>query len=146
MNRIVTIIIGMTITVLLFAAVAFAAGIGGITAGNIGSSDDAVTSCATEGLDVVFNTKFKTGPPPLPAFILESVTISNLPPVDCTGANLLVQLTGAGGVPIGAERDVTDMNNVETVIFNYGLTEDILAEDVLDVHIALVGPPQPPGP
>lgn len=132
----VWVIVALALSSLLGSLVFGAAASLGVGSADVGAGDSLVSSC-DDAVTVSF------GPvvwePSIPGYKITTVTLSGIDQPACANAELRLQLTGAEGAALGVEKVIGDIDSATAVTFFF-TGENIKAEDVTDVHVALVGP------
>ena len=113
----------------LTTAVAFAAGLGGISPEDLGAGESAVASCDTDGVGVEYTLVFHGTPG---AFHVDEVTVTGVA-AGCSGQTVDVELTD-GGVSVGSATGTADASGTAGP---FAVTGHPSAEDVDDVHVAI---------
>ena len=143
------ILLALAVGVALFATVAFAASLGGITPGTLGADTAVVSSCDADGVTLSWGTHLTDhgeGDHPLGGFVVASVTVGGIADA-CIGKYVLMGIDQNGGhaqfcishlIP-GAEVTIDGVTD--------GFGDDCLnavkiwAEDVTEVHIIIKDTP-----
>ena len=113
----------------LTTAVAFAAGLGGISPEDLGAGESAVASCDSTGVGVEYTIAYSAGHG---AFHVTEVTVTDVA-AGCNTQTVDVELTD-GGVGIGSATGAADADGTAGP---FAVTGHPSAEDVDDVHVAI---------
>jgi hypothetical protein len=112
---------------------AFAAGLGGLSADDLGGGSDAVESCDSDGFTPSYTTS---------AGNVTAVTIDGIADPGCEGGSLYVTLADSTGAGIGSggpqiiSTDGDALDNSATV----SLTPQPAGSQVTRIHVAVTGP------
>ena len=103
---------------------------------NLGAGEDVVAAC-----DTAISVSF--GPvawePAIGSYKITTVTVDGIAQPACNSSHFRMQLTQAGGAALGTEEDITTIGSQFLLGFDFS-SQNLKAEDVEDVHIALYGP------
>jgi hypothetical protein len=116
----------------VFGAVfAMAASLGGITSGNVGADNAAVTSCDSDGVATSYATSWDTGDD---RYEVTSVTVSNITSPACNGKTVSVSLLDTAGNQIGTgTATIAALATSATVTLSTAAS----AKDTVNVHVAI---------
>lgn len=101
-TRMTKMVVAAVAAFVVFAGVyGFAASLG-MTSNGLGAGSAVVASCGT-GINAAYTTAYASG---IPGYAVSQVNLSAIPAA-CQSKSYKIQLTGAGGAPVGAEMSGT---------------------------------------
>jgi len=121
------IMIALAVGLTLFALVAAAATLGGITSASLGASGEVVTSCDTNGVSVAYQVGYQNGV----GYVVTAVQVSSIDAL-CDGKAVDVTLTQSGN-SIGSGSGTASGGTTGWI----AVPAWPLASQVNDVHVAV---------
>lgn len=105
-----------------------------VTGSSLASGSDSVGKCDTDGIDITWGPGvYETS---ITGYKITTVTLSDLNQPACAGFELRLQLSGASGAALGAEKIVPDIDSLSAMTFDFAV-ENIPVSDVYGVHVGL---------
>ena len=128
-------------TVVLGSVWAFAASLG-VTSTNVGSGDNSVVSCDTNGVDTAYTVAYASTSGTA-GYELSDVSVGDIA-ADCFGDAMNVRLVKADGTVLGSELSVSAIDTTtETVSV---AAQDLKAADLGGLHVVINGVDQQDAP
>lgn len=128
-------LIALAVGVAVFAAAyASAATLGGLNSDDLGSDDDVVASCDSDGVVVTYDTVYSAASA---AYIVDKINVTG---VDAACAGQTIKATLSGGATIPSDASLTEVTQPAVAGSNVlDVTATVIAEQVQGVHVLISG-------